>query len=144
MGFCSLGQLLRCFANCSAALPTGKLVTKRIVAGALLIPLAMPAWTDFQDGLEAAQRGDFETAFREWQPLSEQGNAEAQFSLGFMYRRGDGVPQDYVQAHMWYNLAAAQGLEVACENRDIVAFMMTPSQIEEAQRLAREWLAAHP
>jgi TPR repeat protein len=94
-------------ANCSAALPTGKLVTKRIVAGALLIPLAMPAWTDFQDGLEAAQRGDFETAFREWQPLSEQGNAEAQFSLGFMYRRGDGVPQDYVQAHMWWRSSAA-------------------------------------
>jgi TPR repeat protein len=99
---------------------------------------------DFQDGLEAAQRGDFETAFREWQPLSEQGNAEAQFSLGFMYRRGDGVPQDYVQAHMWANLAAAQGNEDARGARDVIAFMMTPSQIEEAQRLAREWLAAHP
>jgi hypothetical protein len=33
---------------------------------------------------------------------------------------------------------------LARENRDIVAGMMTPSQIEEAQRLAREWLAAHP
>jgi TPR repeat protein len=61
-----------------------------------------------------------------------------------MYHRGDGVPQDYVQAHMWANLAAAQGNEDARGARDVIAFMMTPSQIEEAQRLAREWLAAHP
>ena len=61
-----------------------------------------------------------------------------------MYHRGDGVPQDYVQAHMWWNLAAAQGDEDAIGNRDIIAGQMMPSQIEEAQRLAREWLAAHP
>jgi hypothetical protein len=42
------------------------------------------------------------------------------------------------------SLAAAQGNELACENRDIVAGMMTITKIEEAQRLAREWLAAHP
>ena len=45
---------------------------------------------------------------------------------------------------MWLNLAAAQGDEDARELRDIVAGQMTPSQIEEAQRLAREWIAAHP
>ena len=61
-----------------------------------------------------------------------------------MYHRGDGVPQDYVQAHMWWNLAAAQGNEYGIEHRDLVAGHLTPSQIEEAQRLAREWLAAHP
>lgn len=61
-----------------------------------------------------------------------------------MYHRGDGVPQDYVLAHMWWNLAAAQGVEDARGLRDNVAGMMTPSQIEEAQRLAREWSAAHP
>ena len=61
-----------------------------------------------------------------------------------MYDYGYGVPQDYVQAHMWLNLAAAQGDEQAAEFRDIVAAKMTPAKIEEAQRLAREWLAAHP
>ncbi len=49
------------------------------------------------------------------------------------------MPQDYVQAHMWYNLAGAQGLEQAAENRDIVAKRMTPAEIAEAQKLAREW-----
>ena len=65
--------------------------------------------------------------------------AVAQFSLGVMYSKGRGVPQDYVQAHMWVNLAAAQGIEDARELRDILAELMTPAQIAEAQRLAREW-----
>ncbi len=49
------------------------------------------------------------------------------------------VPQDHVQAHLWFNLAAAQGNELASKNRDIIADNMTPAQINEAQRLAREW-----
>ena len=80
-----------------------------------------------------------------WYRLAaEQGLADAQFNLGIRYYNGQGVPQDYVQAHLWWNLAAAQGDEEARENRDIIAAKMTPAQIEEAQRLAREWLAAHP
>ena len=51
-----------------------------------------------------------------------------------------GVPQDYVRAHMWYNLAAAQGDENGRKYRDDVAAIMTPEQIAEAQRLAREWM----
>jgi TPR repeat protein len=60
------------------------------------------------------------------------------------YLNGWGVPKDYVLAHMWWNLAAAQGDEEAVKNRDIAAGMMTPAQIAKAQRLAREWLEAHP
>ncbi len=61
-----------------------------------------------------------------------------------MYRNGEGVPQDYVQAHMWYNLAASkfppgERRDKAVENRYIVAKKMTPAQISEAQKLAREW-----
>ena len=67
----------------------------------------------------------------------------AQYSLGLRYNDGKGVPQDYVRAHMWWNLASARGLEYAKTNRDIVADKMTPADIAEAQRLAREWLAAH-
>ena len=58
---------------------------------------------------------------------------------------GDGVPQDYVQAHMWVNLAASRfavsqvGRERAIKSRDLVAAKMTPAQIAEAQKLAREW-----
>ena len=57
--------------------------------------------------------------------------------------QGEGVPQDYVQAHMWFNMAAANGHEDGRKNRDIVAKQMTPADISEAQRLAREWLEEH-
>ncbi len=75
---------------------------------------------------------------------AEKGYAPAQYNLGVMYHTGQGVPQDYVQAHMWYNLAAAglppgEGRDSAAKNRDIVAKLMTPAQLAEAQRLAREW-----
>ncbi len=61
-----------------------------------------------------------------------------------MYDNGRGVPQDYVQAHMWYNLAASRFLrgenrDLAVKYRDIVAKMMTPAQISKSQKLAREW-----
>lgn len=49
------------------------------------------------------------------------------------------MPQDYIQAHMWFNLAGAGGNATALRNRDLVAAKMTPAQIAEAQRLAREW-----
>jgi TPR repeat protein len=59
--------------------------------------------------------------------------------LGIMYEDGEGVPQDRVQAHMWFSLAAAQGSELAGAFRNEVTKQMTPAQIAEAQRLLREW-----
>jgi hypothetical protein len=53
-----------------------------------------------------------------------------------MYGMGYGVPQDFVQAHTWYNLAGASGIDVAMDNRDKMAAEMTTDQIAEAQRLA--------
>ncbi len=87
---------------------------------------------------------DYAEAAKWYRKAAEQGNAEAQNILGVMYGEGRGVPQDYVQAHMWLNLAASRLLPGALraetvENRDIVSAKMTPAQIAEAQRLAREW-----
>jgi uncharacterized protein len=59
-----------------------------------------------------------------------------------MYVLGQAVPLDYVQAHMWWSLAASQGNRDAVDNRDRVASMMTPEQIDESQRLAEEWKPA--
>ena len=56
-----------------------------------------------------------------------------------MYAKGQGVPQDYIQAHIWFNLSAAQGNAMARKNRELIAQIMTPAQIAEAERLAREW-----
>ncbi len=71
---------------------------------------------------------------------AEQGHAKAQYNLGHIYVKGDGTPQDYVMAHMLFNIASISGTENAKTNRDKVADMMTPNQIEQAQRLAKEWM----
>jgi TPR repeat protein len=70
---------------------------------------------------------------------ADQGDAEAQNNLGLLYAYGNGVTQDYVTAHMWFNLSAAQGDGEAVKSREAVARRMTPAQIAEAQKLAREW-----
>jgi len=56
--------------------------------------------------------------------------------LGAVYEHSE---RDYVQAHMWYSLAAARGNEPAAKDRDSLAQKMTPDQIAESQRLAAEW-----
>lgn len=68
-----------------------------------------------------------------------QEDALAFAKLGLMYSQGRGVLQDFIQAHMWYNLSAAHGEGRSAEARDALARQMTPAQIAEAQRLAREW-----
>jgi uncharacterized protein len=70
---------------------------------------------------------------------ADQGHGTAQRDLGLMYANGQGVPQDYVYAHMWLNLSAAGGTDPTTKDRDLVAAKMTPAQIAEAQKLAREW-----
>ncbi len=110
-----------------------------VLLALVVVLVAAPACTDFDPGMEAYERGDYATALKEWRPLAEQGDADAQFNLGVMYRIGQGVPEDFVRAHMWANLAAAQGNELARKARDIVAKKMTPAQLAEAQRLARKW-----
>ena len=85
---------------------------------------------------------DYAQAVAWYRRAAEQGDAIAQYNLGVVYSNGEGVPQDYTLAHMWFNLAGTD-FEHAREWRDTVAKQMTPAQIAEAQRLAREWTAAH-
>jgi uncharacterized protein len=76
---------------------------------------------------------------------ADQQWASGQLGLGFMYAHGLGVPQDYVLAHMWFNLVAtaiapsAEAQSDAIKRRDEVAAKMTPDQIAEAQKMARAW-----
>ncbi len=57
--------------------------------------------------------GDYEKAAKLYSALAKDGNAEAQYTLGMMYRAGRGVPHDYKEARKWYLLAAEQGHPVA-------------------------------
>jgi hypothetical protein len=91
-------------------------------------------------------RQDYAEAVKWYRKAADQGYAVAQFNLGHMYAEGQGLPQDYVQAHMWLNLAVSKfpasevvPRERALRAREYVAGEMTPAQVAEAQRLAREW-----
>ncbi len=67
---------------------------------------------------------------------AEQGHPIAQTMLGSMYLFGEGVPQNYVLSHMWWNLSGHEGRE---KNKTLLEKKMTPQQIEEAKELARKW-----
>ncbi len=88
-------------------------MNRLVLALAIRIGLAAPAWAGFAEGV-------------------------AEDNLGIMYGAGEGVPRDHVRAHMWWDLSAAQGNKDAAKSRDVFAKLMTPAQIAEAQRLARE------
>jgi TPR repeat protein len=94
----------------------------------------------YENGFGVPQ--DSATAASWFRKAADQGYPIAQVLLGDMYALGRGVPQDYVSAHLWFNLAAAGGDKDAAESRDKVAKEMTPAQIAEAQKLAREWKPA--
>jgi TPR repeat protein len=81
---------------------------------------------------------DYAEAVRWYKLAAAQGNAVAQYNLGTSYGKGQGVVQNYMRAHMWLNLAAVTGDAFAVKNRDIIAARMTPQQIAEAQKLARD------
>ncbi len=87
---------------------------------------------------------DYAKALFWYRMADAQGHGGAQHNLGLLHEKGRGVPQDYVRAYAWYDLAASsfppgKDRDKAVEHRDIVAATMTPAQISEAQKLAREW-----
>ena len=87
---------------------------------------------------------DYAEAVKWFRPAAQQNVALAQLNLGTSYYFGNGVPQDFVLAHVWWNLAAAhlppgEDRDRAGYNRDSIEAEMTPNEVAEAQRLAREW-----
>ena len=79
----------------------------------------------------------------DWFRKAEAGEPDALFNLGLIYSTGDGVPLDYVSAHKWMSLAAMAGSSEARTLRAELARDMSPAELAEAQRQAREWQRAH-
>src|SRR5438132_432724 len=80
-----------------------------VAAGTFLAWTAHPASADFKKGLTAYEAGNYTTALKAWRPLAEKGDADAQYSLGLLYAKGQGVGQSYSKAVHWYRQAAEQG-----------------------------------
>jgi len=93
-----------------SAIRKSQILMRLVAIACISLTLVTSAWAaDFNKGLKAYRNSDYITAFQEWQPLAEQGNATAQYNLGFMYDNGEGVTQDKAKAVEWYTEAAQQG-----------------------------------
>ncbi len=91
---------------------------------------------------QGVERNDREAA--SWySKAAVQGNAPAQFNLGVMNANGQGIPQNLVEAYKWFSLAETALGEQAASNRKLIEADMTTQQVEEAQKLAREWAENH-
>lgn len=64
---------------------------------------------NYEDGTTAFEKGDYETALREFKALAKQNDSRGQYGLGLMYDMGTGVSMDFKKAVKWYHLAAKQG-----------------------------------
>ena len=112
-----------------------------IKAGMLVLTLlsATPAGADYEAGQRAWAAGQRDVAIAEWRASAQAGESEAMLALGRLYLRGIGLPQNYVQAHKWFNLAASRGEDGAEAERDALVAQMTTQERAEAQKLALEW-----
>ena len=75
-----------------------------------------PLMAGLDDGTRAMRDGRYNEAFRQWKPLAERGNVDAQASIAVMYHAGRGAPRDFRQAVEWYRKAAHQGNVAAQAN----------------------------
>ena len=110
-----------------------------VVGLALMIVSVHPVWADYDTGKRAWDAGKPAEAVAQWQVAADAGDRRAMLALGRLYLQGLGALQDYVLAHMWFNLAASRGEMEALKERDAVMGKMTPQQVAEAQKRAREW-----
>jgi TPR repeat protein len=82
----------------------------------------MPTWTILGGGYQSYLKGDYQAAYKEWMPLAELGDAEAQYNIGVLFDEGAGVDQDLVAAADWYRRAGEQGFMDAQTNLGIMYY----------------------
>lgn len=102
-----------------------RISTRLVLAATTALMLgfgAAPATATVKDGVDAWARGDYAAAIKEWRPLAESGDPDAQFNMGQAYRLGKGVPVDLGIAKSWFEKAAAQGHDKAQANLGLILF----------------------
>lgn len=93
----------------------------------------------FKVASSAYKEGYYGVAMRRWMSLAEAGNGSAQYNIGLMHFYGQNVGKDMVEAYKWFLLADRNGIEKGKVAMDRMAYRMSPLQIAEAVRRAKEW-----
>ena len=109
-------------------------ISAAVLAAQLIGSVAASAGP-WEDGMAAYNRGDYVPALRLFRPLAEQGNAKAQKALGIMFRKGQGVPKNFVRARMWFALAAKRGDAGGKAGLQEVSGAMTRDEISQAEAM---------
>ncbi|MEY2696302.1 MAG: hypothetical protein RL333_440 [Pseudomonadota bacterium] len=106
---------------------------------ALVFALLTPSviWADLAQGLDAAAKEDWPTAYREFKESALRGNTNAAVNLGNLYMRGLGAPQDYAQARAWYEKAALESNPIAEAKLGVIFYVGLG--VEENRTRAAEW-----
>jgi len=81
----------------------------RLIAILMAAALSGPARAGWEEAVNAYNNGDYASAAKEFRPFAEQGQATAQYILGWIFQNGEGVRQDYAESARWYAKAAEKG-----------------------------------
>ncbi|HWT28122.1 MAG TPA: tetratricopeptide repeat protein [Methylophilaceae bacterium] len=103
----------------------------------LLLCLSNANAATLEDARQAIEAHDFKTASTIYHELADQGDAKAQYNLGLMYSRGDGVKQNYNEALKWYRLSAEQGFAEAQYNAGII--LLRPEWVKPDYAESIKW-----
>lgn len=112
-----------------------KIIPLLLLSGALHTSLA---YADFAAGLNTAEKKDFATAVKEWQPLAAKGDGSAQADWATMYKKGQGVPKNKVIACALYTLAASSNAEGVKANFVNILATMSVQSADAVQNLAHQ------
>jgi len=106
----------------------------------VLILLSTPVLAGpLENGVASYNRADYATAMKTLEPLAQQGNVDAMYTVSLMYSKGRGVTQDSVKAYVYLDQMAKSGDKDAASDRDALASGMTPDQLSDAQKKSAEW-----
>ena len=114
-------------------------VASLLLALSLMLIQGLPAQADYGAGQQAWDAGRPAEALEQWLAAADDGDSRAMLALGRLYEMGLGASQNYILAHMRFNLAASRGELEALVERDALAAKLTPAERAEAQKLAASW-----
>lgn len=111
-----------------------------VLAGVLaMLPAERQARAGFAEAVAAYDGGDYVGAFEESLGAARQGDADAQYLVGFLYMRGEGTRRDLLRAYQWFTLAARQGDAFAADALESLSARLSAAQISAAEAWARDW-----
>lgn len=122
---------------------------RSLAAFAITLSLAAPVLAgDFEDGLEAFDKGSYVQAHMSWIPAAVHGNAMAQFNLGIMCVEGRGMAPNPTQGLAWISLAAdnmpdGENRDKAIKLRDKLSTTLTAEEVKQANDLKLQWGKEH-